>query len=250
MVDVLGDHRLDVAFPPFGEAQAVVEFAFAGSPYVEGLVHDQHSEAVAGIQHRLAHRGWCDMRIALNPASLSNSTRRCSARAIVAAPRTPLSWWTRAAQFHGLVVDPHTPFRVESQRPDPESGGVYLKASFGHRYVGGVQGGRVQAPQRRATNVETVPGGRRLTGQHRDLRGLGGGEVPAPSRMCVRTSTVRIAIESLSTTARSRSISGVVAAGPCSSANGFPLGRVCQQSLKELRIIDVSSIRSPAGTRQ
>ena len=50
--------------------------------------------------------GWCALRSALKPASLSISTRRSSARAMVAAPSTPLSWWMHAPRsFDRFAVD-------------------------------------------------------------------------------------------------------------------------------------------------
>ena len=39
-----------------GKVEGVVECGLVLGPHVEGLVHDEHAEAVAGVEHRLAER--------------------------------------------------------------------------------------------------------------------------------------------------------------------------------------------------
>ena len=106
VVDVLGDHRLDVALPPLREVQAVVEVALGRGPHVERLVHDQHAEAVAGVKHRLAHRvvGHPDRVEAgvleyLDAAFLGAGEGRRAEDPVVVVD-------AGAAQLHGLAVDP------------------------------------------------------------------------------------------------------------------------------------------------
>ena len=67
--------------------------------------------------------GLCVARIALNPAALSSSTRRSSARPMAAAPNGPVVVVDAgAAEQHRLAVDPQAPVRVDLDRPDAERG--------------------------------------------------------------------------------------------------------------------------------
>ena len=56
MVAVLPHHRVDVGGPPVGKRLGVVVVHLGFGPHVEGLVHHQHAEAVARVEHPPAHR--------------------------------------------------------------------------------------------------------------------------------------------------------------------------------------------------
>ena len=55
MVAVLDHHRVDVGAPPVGERVRVVVVRLGLGPHVEGLVHDEHADAVARGEHLPAH---------------------------------------------------------------------------------------------------------------------------------------------------------------------------------------------------
>ena len=90
MVDVVAHHRLDVGLPPLGEPQPVVVAGLGLVPHVERLVHDDHPEPVAGVEHRVAHRvvGAADRVEAggleqLDPTLVGTIDRRRTERAVV-----------------------------------------------------------------------------------------------------------------------------------------------------------------------
>ncbi len=56
VVDVVGDERLEVALPPLGEVEAVVEGDLGPRPRVGELVHDEHAVTVARAQQRAGRR--------------------------------------------------------------------------------------------------------------------------------------------------------------------------------------------------
>ena len=131
----LAHHRLDVALPPFREGQGVVEGALALGPHVEGLVHDQHAEPVAGVQHGRAERvvGAADrvepgVLEQLDAALLGAGDRRRAEDAVVVVD-------ARAAQLDGLAVDPQPVLGVEPQRPDAE--GAVASSSSGFAVASG-----------------------------------------------------------------------------------------------------------------
>jgi hypothetical protein len=143
-----GDHRLDVAFPPFREGERVVERGLWLGPHVEGLVHHEHPDAVAGVQGGLAEGvvGAADgvepgRREELDPALVGTRDGCRSQEPVVVVD-------AGVAEIHRLSVDPQPALRVELQRADPE-GGPFLVESLvavGHGGFCRVQVRSVPAP--------------------------------------------------------------------------------------------------------
>ena len=118
--------------------------------------------------------GWCALRSALNPASLSISTRRSSARGIVAAAEHAVVVVdARAAQFDGVAVDAQPAGRVDLDGADAERRSTHGRA---RRRRSGARCGTCTASgwstlQRRG-RVHEQPLPQRLgrAGEHRERR--------------------------------------------------------------------------------
>ena len=144
----------------------------APGPHVERLVHHEHAQPVAGLEHRDRQRvvrrpdgvetGGPEQ---LDPALLRPADRRGSEGPVVVVQ-------ARAAEQHRLAVDPQALARVQLDRAYAERG-PDLRPRLGsgrrrrHQGTGhGVEMGGVDAPSLRLRQVQPVP----------DQRGLAGGE--------------------------------------------------------------------------
>ncbi len=99
--------------------------------------------------------GWCALRSALKPASFSFSTRRSSARAIVALPRTPLSWWMHAPRRSTgspLMRSPRSASTAMVRMPNSVDASVELRHRRSHRRCG-----TCTAPAGRRSTAEAAP---------------------------------------------------------------------------------------------
>ncbi len=105
VVAVLAHHGVDIGFPPVGEHAAVVVVVLLLGPHVERLVHDEHPEAIAGVEHLAAHRvvraaQRVEPRVLedLHPSFVGARDGRSTDHAVVMVD-------ARAAQLDRLAVD-------------------------------------------------------------------------------------------------------------------------------------------------
>ena len=153
--------------------------------------------------------GWCALRSALNPASFSFSTRRSSARGIVAVPSTPLSWWMHAPRrstASPLMRNPRAgstsmvriPNVVDARSSSPPS----LCSTVRHVYSAGwsTLHRRGRATSSRCRSVSAVPGNIVSGASSRATT------APVSSTISVVTVVVVVIIESFSTTVATATI--------------------------------------------
>ncbi len=116
--------------------------------------------------------GWCALRNALNPAALSSSTRRSSARSSVVEPMTPLSWCRHAPRSFtvsplmrrplatsicGVRIPNHSSVRSILGRPEQER-------------LGSGGGSAIRDPRPRVRHQHTLTHRLALPGWHGERR--------------------------------------------------------------------------------
>ena len=187
MVEVLGHHRLDVVAPPVGEPSGIVVVALGLGPHVEGLVHDEHPQPVAGVEHRLAHRMVCAAQRVepggfeqFDPAFLGALERGRADDAVVVVH-------ARATQLHGLPVDSQASRHVDLEGPNAEPliGPVDLLAVQEQQGPAPVEGRRLGAPAPRVRHQQTLTHRLALPGRHGERR-----LVPGDDRAGVRAAVL------------------------------------------------------------
>ena len=160
VVVVLADHGLHVRLPPVGKAQCVIVLALRLRPHVEGLVHDEHPQAVAGLEHRPAQgvvrtpdRIEAGLLEELDPALLGPADGGRTEQAVVVVH-------AGATKQDGLPVDAQAPDRVDRQGADPEGRRLLVEhpAVVEQGGPAGVEGGIVGTPASRCRDDEPLPG--------------------------------------------------------------------------------------------
>ena len=161
VVEVLRDHRLDVALPPLREGERVVERRSWPRSTCRSARPSPASPRRSHASSMARLIGLCALRMALKPAALSSShAALLGARDRRGAERPVVVVDAGAAQLHGLAVDAQAVLRVELQRPDAEARRLlvdHVAVAVGHGGCDRVQGGRVGAPQRGARRRTAAP---------------------------------------------------------------------------------------------
>lgn len=146
----------------------MIEVGLAHRPRVVGLIHHEHAEPVAGVQHGLADRvvrapervepGLLEQLHA--PFVRAGDGRRADDTVVVVD--------AGAAQLDRLAVDPQSVVGIELERADPEGNARFIADT------GGVPDGdrrsverrRIDAPQSGTLDVQPLTLGRGLARQH------------------------------------------------------------------------------------
>ena len=177
VVEVLPDHRLHVRLPPVGEPQRVVVLALRLGPHVEGLVHDEHPEAIACVEHRLAE-GVVGTSDGVEPGLLEQLDAAFLGAVDGGRPeRAVVVVHTGTTKQDRLPVDPQSPRRVDGERPDAEGRRLLVQhhLAVAQGRPAGVEGRVVRAPAPWLRQPEPLPGRQGIAGHRRDGRfGAGG----------------------------------------------------------------------------
>ena len=151
MVAVAQDHGVQIALPPVLEEPVVVVGVLALLPAVEGFVHDQHAQPVAGVEEGRRGRivaGADGIEAAglqqLDAALLGAVNGRRAQRPVVvvhAAALAQLSGWP-------LSGKPRSALNWMSRMPKGRPGAVHHRAARQHLHFSPVKRWLVRRPQR------------------------------------------------------------------------------------------------------
>ena len=178
MIEILVHHTLYICFPIHGEVSGVVVVVFGTGPNVRQFIDHQHTEAITGVQHGLAHR-MVRASNAVEPgllelftAPLLGTFKRCgSEKAVIVVNAC-------SAQVYCFSVDSKSFAGRERQRADPQRAAVFIQHSLSlfQLYLAAVQIGRLAAPEPGAGNIDPLADLHALSaeyGHRRRLRSRG-----------------------------------------------------------------------------